>query len=54
MRGGGRMRLDGAWPSDRLLKDPKLAPRLSFGESGGVMAEAFVAVYNELQCRRRA
>lgn len=43
MRGGGRMRPMGAWPSDRLLKEPRLPARLTLGDSGGVTAGAAVA-----------
>ena len=43
MRGGGRIRPIGGWPSDRLLKEPRLPARLTFGDSGGVTAGAAVA-----------
>jgi hypothetical protein len=42
------MRPVGAWPSDLLLKDPRLEARSSFGDSGGVIAVAAVSVSGEL------
>lgn len=41
------MRIVGAGPSERLLKDPRLPALSSFGDSGGVTAGAAVAVLDE-------